>query len=123
MQTVGESPNIKELYFGSEKQKPMSLNEMDSQMDDSEMKKKPSIPTEMAWLYLVLYAIAAYYAVRLSWTSNTRLGYSEAAKVLFAIFAFMFPFLYLTAHLIFKMDLLKMIETKTLACRRPAKDE
>lgn len=98
MQTVGESPNVKELYFGS----------------SDENAVQPQMSKEMAWMYLILFIVAAYYAVRLSWSSNTLLGYSQAAKILFAIFAFLFPFTYLAGHLVFKWDLLNLIEKKHL---------
>jgi hypothetical protein len=45
------------------------------------------------------------WAVYLSWTSNTMLDWHPAAKVIFAIFAFMSSISYLLTHLINKLDL------------------
>ena len=58
----------------------------------------------------VLYLAIGIYAAKLSWNSNTKVGWSQGYKILFSIFAFMFPFTYIYSHIIFKLDLLSKIK-------------
>ena len=67
-----------------------------------------STPTMV--LVFILYLVLGVYAAKLSWYSNTKAGWSQGYKVLFAIFAFMFPLTYITAHVLFKLDLLKKLK-------------
>ena len=66
--------------------------------------------TPMMVLVFILYLALGVYAAKLSWYSNTKAGWSQGYKVLFAIFAFMFPITYITAHILFKLDLLKKLK-------------
>jgi len=74
------------------------------------VKETEPIPTPLLVLYFVLYLILGIYAAKLSWYSNTVAGWSYGYKVLFALFAFMFPCTYITAHVLFKLDLLERIK-------------
>lgn len=66
--------------------------------------------TQTMVLVFILYLALGVYAAKLSWYSNTKAGWSQGYKVLFAIFAFMFPVTYITSHVIFKLDLLKKLK-------------
>ncbi len=66
--------------------------------------------TPMMVLVFILYLALGVYAAKLSWYSNTKAGWSQGYKVLFAIFAFMCPITYITAHVLFKLDLLKKLK-------------
>lgn len=65
--------------------------------------------TALLLLMFVIYLVLGMYAARLSWYANSKAGWSQGYKVLFAIIAFMFPVTYITVHIIFKMDLLQKI--------------
>ena len=71
-----------------------------------EIEEKDRLSTPLIMLMFLVYLILGFYAAKLSWYSNTKAGWSNGYKVLFAIFAFMFPITYITAHIIFKLDLL-----------------
>jgi signal transduction histidine kinase len=65
-----------------------------------------------AWVaLLILIAVfafelaLAFWAVYLSWTSNSLVGWNVFAKIFFAIFAFLFALNYLLIHLFNKWDL------------------
>lgn len=70
------------------------------------------ISTQMKVVLFILYLALGIYAAKLSWYSNTIAGWSQGYKVLFAIIAFMFPITYITAHILFKLDLLSRIKRK-----------
>jgi hypothetical protein len=69
----------------------------------------------MMLLVLIIYLVVGIYAAKLSWYSNTLAKWSQGYKVLFAIVAFMFPFTYITAHILFKLDLLERIKKPSLS--------
>ena len=74
-------------------------------------KQEPEpMSTPMMVLVFILYLALGVYAAKLSWYSNTKAGWSQGYKVLFSIFAFMFPITYITAHVLFKLDLLKKLK-------------
>ena len=60
-------------------------------------------------LIVVIELLFAVFAVYLSWTSNSLIGWNVFSKVFFAIFAFLFAINYLLIHLFNKVDLLKHI--------------
>jgi hypothetical protein len=66
--------------------------------------------TPMLMLIFVIYLALGIYAAKLSWYSNSKAGWSNGYKVIFAILAFMFPVTYITAHILFKLDLLSRIK-------------
>lgn len=92
---ANEQPN-KENYHGCSK--------------NIEEQKQERLSTPLVMLMFIIYLILGIYAARLSWFSNTKAGWNNGYKVLFAIFAFMFPVTYITAHIIFKLDLLSKIK-------------
>ena len=59
---------------------------------------------------LIIWLALAIWAVSLSWSSNTVIGYNPLAKGFFAFFAFFFATSYLFSHLIHKLDLLYFID-------------
>ncbi|MAT10747.1 MAG: hypothetical protein CMM02_07040 [Rhodopirellula sp.] len=59
---------------------------------------------------LIIWLLLAIWAVSLSWSSNTVVGYNPVAKGFFAFFAFFFATSYLFSHLIHKLDLLYFID-------------
>lgn len=69
-------------------------------------------------LILVVFFALGIWAAYLSWTSNTVVGWNTFAKVIFAIFAYFSNLSYLLGHLIYKLDLLNMIQK--LSAARPA---
>lgn len=75
-----------------------------------DVSKQEQLPISILILIFAIYMIVGVYAAKLSWYSNTRAGWSQGYKVLFAIIAFMFPFTYITAHILFKLDLLSRIK-------------
>ena len=68
------------------------------------------LSTPMMVLVFILYLVIGIYAAKLSWYSNSKAGWSQGYKVLFAILAFMFPITYISAHILFKLDLLSRIK-------------
>lgn len=68
------------------------------------------LSTPMMILVFVLYLALGIYAAKLSWFSNSKAGWSQGYKVLFALLAFMFPITYISAHILFKLDLLSRIK-------------
>lgn len=86
----------KENYYGCDK--------------SEEIEQKDRISTPLVMLIFVVYLILGIYAARLSWYSNTKAGWNNGYKILFSIFAFMFPITYIIAHIIFKLDLLAKIK-------------
>ena len=78
--------------------------------ENMEQQRQERLSTPLVMLMFIVYLILGIYAARLSWFSNTKAGWSNGYKVLFAIFAFMFPVTYITAHIIFKLDLLAKIK-------------
>jgi hypothetical protein len=64
----------------------------------------------MMLLIFVFYLVLGIYAAKLSWYSNTKAGWSQGYKVLFALLAFMFPMTYISAHILFKLDLLSKLK-------------
>ena len=75
-------------------------------------KNQEQLSTSMLIFMFVLYLILGIYAAKLSWCSNTKAGWSQGYKVLFSIFAFMFPVTYIYSHIIFKLDLLARINKR-----------
>ena len=75
-----------------------------------EIEQKERLSTPLVMLIFIMYLILGVYAAKLSWYSNTKAGWNNGYKILFAIFAFMFPITYITAHIIFKLDLLAKIK-------------
>ena len=73
-------------------------------------KEPEQLSTPMLILVFVLYLALGIYAAKLSWFSNTKAGWSQGYKVLFALLAFMFPITYISAHILFKLDLLSRIK-------------
>jgi membrane-anchored protein YejM (alkaline phosphatase superfamily) len=69
---------------------------------------------KISWTWLIIEIILGVvfgvFAVWLSWSSNSVAGYNIALKILFAIFAFLFGFLYIISHIMFKLDLLNALK-------------
>jgi hypothetical protein len=105
---------IAEYFFYKNAEKNVSKKsdkEMYYECDkDKEIEENERMSTPVVMLLFIVYLILGFYAARLSWYSNTKAGWSNGYKVLFAIFAFMFPITYITAHIIFKLDLLAKIK-------------
>jgi len=78
--------------------------------NNEDYERKERLSTPLVMLMFVIYLILGIYAAKLSWHSNTKAGWNNGYKVIFAIFAFMFPITYTTAHIIFKLDLLSKIK-------------
>lgn len=78
-------------------------------MNNQKQQVKPLSKPILITIYII-YFIMGIYAARLSWYSNTKAGWDYGYKVLFSLFAFMFPMTYITAHFIFKIDLLNRIK-------------
>ena len=78
--------------------------------EQNQIQNMEPISTPMLMLVFVINLVLGIYAARLSWYSNTKAGWSNGYKVLFAIVAFMFPITYITAHILFKLDLLSRIK-------------
>lgn len=76
--------------------------------------EKQPIPESVLLIMFVIYLILGIFSAKLSWYSNTIVGWSYAYKVIFSFFAFMFPCTYITSHLIFKLDLLQRIKGKSI---------
>lgn len=89
------------------------MNNRSMQRIKNENIENVSLPVLM--LIFVLYIMLGIYAAKLSWYSNTIVGWSDGYKVLFSVFAFMFPVTYISAHIVFKMDLLERIVHKNLS--------
>lgn len=68
------------------------------------------LSTPMMILVFIIYLALGIYSAKLSWYSNTKAGWSQGYKVLFALLAFMFPITYISAHILFKLDLLSRIK-------------
>lgn len=86
------------------------------QYENGQMKRienEEPMSTSLLMLVFIIYLVLGIYAAKLSWYSNTKAGWSNGYKVLFAIVAFMFPITYISAHIIFKMDLLARIKDKS----------
>lgn len=78
--------------------------------DQNQIQNVEPMSMPMLMLIFVIYLALGIYAARLSWYSNTKAGWTNGYKVLFAIVAFMFPVTYITAHILFKLDLLSRIK-------------
>jgi hypothetical protein len=76
--------------------------------------EKQSVPESVLLIMFVIYLILGIFSAKLSWNSNTIAGWSTGYKLIFSFFAFMFPCTYITAHLIFKMDLLQRVKGKSI---------
>lgn len=63
--------------------------------------------------YIVLGSLAAY----LSWTSNTTIGWHPAMCVIFALIAFVCSSIYISGHILFKIDLLSAITALKVVSR------
>jgi hypothetical protein len=100
-QENGNSENSKESYHNP--------NMVYYQRNDMIVQQPEPMSTPMMVLVFILYLALGIYAAKLSWYSNTKAGWSQGYKVLFAILAFMFPITYITAHVLFKLDLLSKI--------------
>lgn len=97
--------NSKESYKNIEKYRHQTTNNIYVQEQNVE---PMSIP--MLMFVFIIYLVLGIYSAKLSWNSNTKAGWQNGYKVLFAIIAFMFPVSYITAHVIFKLDLLQRIK-------------
>lgn len=65
-------------------------------------------------LFLFIYFLFGAYAAYHSWNANKKIGWSTGYRVLFSLFALIFPFNYLVIYLTYKSDLLLYIKrTKT----------
>lgn len=102
----GTENNKKENYYSRNNR---NMYYQYDQYDQNEKVVEP-MSTPMLIVIFAIYLILGIYAARLSWYSNTKAGWSQGYKVLFAIVAFMFPITYITAHILFKMDLLSRIK-------------
>ena len=107
-QENGNSENSKESYHNPNMVY-YQRNGMIVQQRSEDQQPEP-MSTPMMVLVFILYLALGVYAAKLSWYSNTKAGWSQGYKVLFAIFAFMFPITYITAHVLFKLDLLKKLK-------------
>lgn len=58
---------------------------------------------------LIVGLIFGVFAVYLSWTSNTEIGYSLPYKVFYGFFSFFFGFTYIVYYAFMKWDLLQVI--------------
>ena len=109
------------LYAKSEENGKVTENYNNDRNDqyfyqDGKIVKKPEpLSNSMMILVFILYLVFGIYAAKLSWYSNSKAGWSQGYKVLFAILAFMFPFTYITAHILFKIDLLSRIKGKSMS--------
>lgn len=81
-----------------------------SQSCGKELNNQEQLSMSFLIFILIFYIIIGIYASKLSWYANTKAGWSQGYKILFAIIAFMFPFTYITAHILFKLDLLSKIK-------------
>ena len=99
--------NADQLNIPSEQPKKESYHGCN---DNKDVEQKERLSTPLVMLMFIVYLLLGFYAAKMSWYSNTRAGWSNGYKVLFAIFAFMFPITYITAHIIFKLDLLAKIK-------------
>ena len=59
---------------------------------------------------VIIYLIVSFTAMYFSWKHNTKIGWGTAYKVMFAFFAFLFPFEYISIYLTYKSDFLKYME-------------
>jgi hypothetical protein len=100
--------NSKESYKNIEKYRYQNINNIYVQEQNVE-----PMSTPMLMLVFIIYLVLGIYAAKLSWYSNSKAGWSNGYKVLFAIIAFMFPVSYITAHIVFKLDLLQRIKTSS----------
>lgn len=66
-------------------------------------KPQPLTPAHHATIGSVVFGVAiGALAVYLSWTCNTAAGVDTAGKVIYAIFAYLFGFLYLIFYALFR---------------------
>ena len=65
-------------------------------------------------LFLLFYFLCGSIAAYFSWKHNSKIGWTNGYKILFAIFAFFCPTEYLTIYFTYKSDFLTYMErTKT----------
>lgn len=77
--------------------------------EDSE-KKTIDLGTPFLVVLVIVFIVLAIIAIKLSWSSNSRIGWSTPMKVFFALMTIVFsPVSYIIAHIIYKMDLLSYI--------------
>ena len=102
------------LYKEAEKNGQVTENYYDPYYSqyNNKMRVQPVEPMSQSMMLLVFifYLVLGIYAAKLSWYSNTKAGWPKGYKVLFAILAFMFPMTYISAHIIFKLDLLSKLK-------------
>lgn len=65
----------------------------------------------MACIFFLVWLGLGVWAVTLSWSSNSMVGWGALPKVFFAIVAFLFNQSYLLTHLIWKLDLIWYIRS------------
>ena len=64
--------------------------------------------------FIVLYFLCGIAAAYFSWKHNSKIGWTSGYKFLYATFAFLCPFEYVSIYLTYKSDILKYMErTKT----------
>lgn len=64
-------------------------------------------------LFYSLWVLIGSFAAYLSWTANSLVGWHTVFKVLFSLFAFLFPASYLFVHLVHRYDLILHIRRLT----------
>ena len=74
----------------------------------------------MIVILLLIELVGMFFAVYLSWTSNSLIGNPAVLKVIFAIFAFLSGINYLFIHLVNKWDMVRYIKSiKSNGWRQP----
>ena len=63
---------------------------------------------------LILEVLAMVWAAYLSWTSNSVFSHSPVAKVVYAIFAFLWGIGYVVNYIINRADLVRLAKSQTL---------
>lgn len=76
--------------------------------------KSTSSSSSFSMGFVVLYFLCGIAAAYFSWKHNSKIGWTSGYKFLYATFAFLCPFEYVSIYLTYKSDILKYMErTKT----------
>lgn len=71
-------------------------------------------------VYSIIWVFLGTLSAYLSWKSNSLIGWHAAFKAFFALAAFMFPYAYLFAHVVHKLDLVMFIQRMAAPASTPA---
>ena len=88
------------------------MNIQNENIEIQECKEYNELSPISICIFLLFYISLGMYSAKLSWYSNTIVGWTVGYKVIFAIFAFMFPITYIIIYIIFKLDLITKINRK-----------